>query len=56
VDVATGGSGSMSSGSFARSTRSRRSASIARRRAAVVSQAAGLRGTPCRVQAASAAA
>ena len=46
TDPGTGASGSMSSGSFARSTRSRRLASIARRRAAVVSQAPGLRGTP----------
>ena len=46
AEAGTGGSGSISSGSFARSTASRRFASIARLRAAVVSQAPVLRGTP----------
>ena len=43
-----GSSGSTRSGSFRRRVVSRRSTSMARRRAAVVSQAPGLRGTPCR--------
>ena len=49
-EPATGGTGSTSSGSLPRRVCSRRSASMARRRAAVVSQAPGLRGTPCRDQ------
>ena len=49
-----GSSGSTSSGSFRRRVTSRRTTSMARCRAAVVSQAPGLRGTPCRDQASSA--
>src|ERR1700722_8640837 len=45
----------MSNGNLARKVRSRRSPSSARRRAAVVSQAPGLRGTPCLDHASSAA-